>query len=107
MNNTEIIKLVQSKIISLSNTHNISLRKLSILSGRSGGYLNQVVNNNMMPSLRTISNICEMYDIPLHEFFDLSAQYPIEYYQVVGEVQKLSAARLQALYVLLHEENQS
>ena len=107
MTDAEVKEHIQKKIIFLLNSNNTSMRRLSIQLGLSDSYLNQVLNNNMMPSLHTINNICQFYDLSLSEFFDAKEEYPVEYYRVTKELKNLSASRLQALYVLLHEETSS
>lgn len=102
---TNVKLLIQTKIIHLLNNNNISMRRLSIELGLSDSYISQILNNNLLPSIRTIINLCDYFDLPLKDFFDENVQYPPEYYLLLTEIQKLSAAKMNGLYVVLHQEN--
>jgi transcriptional regulator with XRE-family HTH domain len=105
MTDSEAKELIKWRINSLLNTKFKTMRSLSRKAGFSDGYMNQIMNNNMMPSISAILSLCDASDMTLSEFFDDSAVYPLEYYKVTKELQKMSAKRLDALYTLLTEEN--
>jgi transcriptional regulator with XRE-family HTH domain len=107
MNEAETKALIRSRINDLLNTKYITMRNLSRQLGFSDGYMNQIMNNNMMPSLPAIISLCEASNMSLSEFFDESKQYPLEYYQVNEELKKMSAKRLAALYTLIESSNNS
>ncbi|MBQ8983534.1 MAG: helix-turn-helix transcriptional regulator [Lachnospiraceae bacterium] len=102
---TNVKLLIQTKIIHLLNNNDISMRRLSIELGLSDSYISQILNNNLLPSIRTIIHLCDYFDLPLKDFFDESIHYPPEYYLLLTEIQKLSAAKMNGLYVVLHQEN--
>ena len=104
MTEQEARELIQNRIIFLLNSENLSMRGLSAQLGLSESYINQVLNNDMMPSLSIIIELCELCNMTLSEFFNTDNIYPVEYYQVNEEVKKLSVPRLNALYILLHDE---
>lgn len=76
---TNVELLIQTKIIHLLNSNDVSIR--------------------------TIIHLCDYFDLPLKDFFDENVQYPPEYYLLLKEIQKLSAAKMNGLYVVLHQEN--
>ncbi|MBQ8984069.1 MAG: helix-turn-helix transcriptional regulator [Lachnospiraceae bacterium] len=106
MTEQELKDLIKTRVNDLLNKRNTTMRSLSKNLGFSEGYINQIMNNNMMPSLQAILVLADAMDMTLSEFFDNSVRYPIEYYRVNKEVQKLSARRLEALNILLHEEGE-
>ena len=99
-NNVKI--LIQEKIIYLLNTSGMSMRSLSMQLGMSDGYISQILNNEMLPSLRIIIALCDYYNMPLKDFFDESVKYPPEYYNLLVEIQRLSVSKMNGLYILLH-----
>ncbi len=104
MTEQELKDLIKTRVADLISDRGTTMRALSKSLGFSEGYINQIMNNNMMPSLQAVIVIAEAMHMTLSEFFDNSVKYPIEYYRVNKEVQKLSAKRLEALNILLNEE---
>jgi transcriptional regulator with XRE-family HTH domain len=101
MNENDVQNLIRLRVNNLLTTRNTTMRKLSRQLGFSDGYLNQIMNNNMMPSIQAIMSLCEASNMTLSEFFDETKTYPLEYYRVNKEIQKLSSKRLDALYTLI------
>ena len=106
MTEQEARALIQNRIIYILNTENISMRGLSSMLDLSEGYINRVLNNDMIPSLSILMELAELCNMTISEFFDMNVIYPLEYYQVNEEVKKLPVSKLNALYVLLHDENE-
>jgi len=104
MTEQELKDLIKTRVNDLMNKRNTTMRSLSKSLGFSEGYINQIMNNNMMPSLQAVIVLADAMHMTLCEFFDNSVKYPIEYYRVNKEVQKLSVKRLEALNILLNEE---
>ena len=65
------------------------------------------MNNNMMPSLSAVLMLAEAMNMTPSEFLDNSEKRPLEYYKVNKDIQNLSAKRLEALSILLQEENEN
>jgi len=62
---------VRQRIIDLCHSHNISLNKLSTISGMTQSSLNNIINtgsNN--PTISTIAKICDGLEISIREFFN-------------------------------------
>ena len=57
MTEKEARTLIQNRIIFLLNSENLSMRGLSTQLGLSESYINQVLNNDMMPSLSIIGSV--------------------------------------------------
>lgn len=103
MTEAEVKILIRNRLNDLLNSRNTTMRNLSRQLGFSDGYINQVMNNDMMPSLPAIIAICEATNMSLRDFFDASETYPLEYYKVNEALKKMSAERLEALYILIDD----
>lgn len=103
MTEAEVKILIRDRINDLLNSKNTTMRNLSRQLGFSDGYINQIINNGMMPSLQAIITICEASNMSLCDFFNQSETYPLEYYKVNEELKKMSAKRLEALYTLIDD----
>ena len=101
MTEAEIKKLIKDRINALLNAKDTTMRQLSHELGFSDGYLNQIMNNDMTPSLQAILAISEACNMSVSDFFNVENAYPLEYYKVNKELQKMSVARLEALYILI------
>lgn len=85
------------RIAKLRMAKNISARKLSMELGQGTEYINQIENNRCMPSLEGLSNICEYFNISLSDFFDETTEYPIEYKEIIEELNKLDKIELEQI----------
>lgn len=61
---------VSNRIYELRIEQELSARELSILLGMSPGYINKIENGKALPSLSSIFNICDYFEISLKEFFN-------------------------------------
>lgn len=103
MTEAEVKILIRDRINDLLNSRNTTMRNLSRQLGFSDGYINQIINNGMMPSLQAVITICEASNMSLCDFFNKSEKYPLEYYKVNEELKKMSVNRLEALYTLISD----
>lgn len=63
----------KNRIIELCNLNNISINKLSILSGVTQSTLNNIVSGrNNSTTISTIKKLCDGLNISIIEFFDSS-----------------------------------
>ncbi len=94
-------KFVQTRIARIRNAHKISARKLSLELGQSTEYINQIENGKALPSLEGLFNICDYFDISLGEFFEENYNFPVEYGQIIGELNKMDSLAVNQIYELL------
>ncbi|MBQ8522178.1 MAG: helix-turn-helix transcriptional regulator [Clostridia bacterium] len=94
-NITEFKNFVRQRFAIIRNSNNISARKLSIEMGQGTEYINQIENGRKMPSLEGLYNFCDYFKISLSEFFDTSQMYPIQYKEIIGELNKLDLDELE------------
>lgn len=103
MTEAEVKELVRIRINEILKSKKVSMRTLSIQLGFSEGYINQIMNNDMMPSLSSIIMLCNSVNMSLSDFFNCEELLPLEYYEVSDKVKQLSVPRLEALSVLLND----
>ena len=66
-----ISQLVSIRILHLCEERNLTINKLSTLSGITQSTLNSIINNKSKnPQLKTIAKICCTLEITLKDFFD-------------------------------------
>ena len=106
MTEEQVKTIVKKRINDLMNAKDISMRNLSIQLGFSDGYINQIMNNDMMPSLHNIIILCEAMHMTLSDFFSDDEVYSIEYYKLSEELKKMSDRRLEAIYTALCDINE-
>ena len=92
---------IQHRYAAIRNAHKISARKLSFALGQSSEYINQIENGNNMPSLENLLNFCDYFHITPAEFFDDSMNYPIQYKEIIKELNKLDSMDCELVLNLL------
>lgn len=92
---------VQNRYAIIRNAHNISARKLSFELGQSSEYINQIENGKSMPSIEGLFNFCDYFGITLAEFFDQTINYPIEFREIISELNKLDTIEIKTIHDVL------
>ena len=92
---------IKERYASIRNAHNISARKLSLELGQSSEYINQIENGKCLPSIEGLFNFCEYFKIGIAEFFNEEFKYPIEYKDIINELNKLDKLALTQITDLL------
>ena len=100
-------KFIQLRYATIRNAHKISARKLSFELGQSSEYINQIENGNNMPSMENLLNFCDYFNITPAEFFDESMKYPIEYKDIIKELNKMDNLECSLVLSLLKVINQN
>ena len=83
------------KIANLRDSNNISARKLSQELLLGDNYINQIENKQSIPSIPNLKKICCYFNISLSDFFDDKTEYPIQYRELIEELNKLDTQELQ------------
>ncbi len=66
-----IVEAIALRIIMLCQERNITLNKLSTISGMTQSTINNIINTGSKnPTISTIKKICDGLEISLSEFFD-------------------------------------
>ena len=87
-------KFISNRFAVIRNAHNISARKLSIEMGQSTEYINQIENGRKMPSMEGLFNFCDYFKITIGEFFDSTQIYPVQYKEIIENLNKLDNEEL-------------
>lgn len=85
----------------IRNAHNISARKLSLVLGQSSEYINQIENGKCLPSIEGLLNFCDYFHITIAEFFNEEFNYPVEYKEVIQELNKMDKLAIEKVLELL------
>lgn len=65
-----LIEAISQRIINLCQERNITLNKLSTISGMTQSTINNIINTGSKnPTVSTIKKICDGLDITLSDFF--------------------------------------
>ncbi len=94
-------KFVQQRIARIRNAHKISARRLSVELGQSTEYINQIENGKSLPSLEGLFNFCDYFGISLGEFFEDKFNFPVEYANIIEELNKMDSLAVNQIYELL------
>ena len=94
-------KFVQIRFARIRNAHKISARKLSLELGQSTEYINQIENGKSLPSLEGLFNFCDYFNISLGEFFEQEFNFPVEYKNIIEELNKMDTIAVNQVYELL------
>ncbi|MDE7164905.1 MAG: helix-turn-helix domain-containing protein [Clostridiales bacterium] len=94
-------KFISERYARIRLAHNISARKLSFELGQSSEYINQIEAGKSMPSIEGLINFCEYFNITLGEFFDQTAEFPVQYKSIIAELNKMDAMSIALVLDLL------
>jgi len=97
----DVEKFLGKRITQLRSQNNMSARDLSLSIGQSAAYINNIENNNSLPSLKGIYYVCEFFKIPLSDFFDDSVECPGALTELVAECKGLDREALQGLLTVV------
>lgn len=87
-------QFISNRFASIRTANNISARQLSIKMGQSSEYINQIENGRKMPSMEGLFNFCDYFKITMGEFFDNTQTYPIQYKDIIKNLNKLDNEEL-------------
>jgi len=87
-------EFISKRVLSIRETKNKSARSLSLDLGMSSEYINQVENGKLNPSIDFISNFCDYFKINVSEFFDNNIEYPMQYKELIKDLNKLTPDEL-------------
>lgn len=92
---------IGKRVATLRNAKRISARSMSLELGQSSEYINQIENGRSMPSVEVLINICDYFEISLSDFFDTKTTYPLEYKDLLSELNKLDTFELEQIVNLI------
>ena len=71
----------------------VSARDMSLSIGQGAGYINNIENQNNLPSMSAFFYICTYLDITPKEFFDFENENPKALKSLISKLKKLSPSR--------------
>ena len=103
MNNLE--DFIRDRIIGLRLQKNVSESLMSRELGHSSTYLSNLNNRHQVPSLRSLLDICDDFEITLFQFFDETLSDPIQVNRVCQLAREADEDTLQLVIQLLEKLN--
>lgn len=94
-------EFIKERYAKIRLAHNVSARRLSLELGQSTEYINQIENGKNMPSLDGLINFCNYFGITMGEFFEDRYNFPVEYADIIEELNKMDAMTVKHIYELL------
>lgn len=88
---------IKERINYIRTANKISARNLSLELGMSSEYINQLEGGRLTPSVDFIINFCDYFKISLSEFFDEGKKYPLEYKELIENLNKLNREELKVI----------
>ena len=96
-------KDVALRISKLRAKKGVSAREMSLSIGQNPGYINNIENGKMLPSLTGIFYICEYLGISVNEFFDEKLQNPSKIDNIINDLKELDDKQLDIISVLVKD----
>lgn len=93
--------LIRERYAAVRLAHKISARKLSLELGQSTEYINQIESGKCMPSVEGLMNFCNYFGISVGELFTENWQFPVQYANIIKELNKMDVMAINQIYELL------
>ena len=88
-------EFISNKVAKLRMARGLSARSLSFELDQSDNYINNIENKKSLPSIEGLKKICDFFEISLSDFFDDQTEYPLQYKELLSELNKLDSQELQ------------
>ena len=96
------IGFMRKRITDLRIAKGVSEHAMSLALGRNGSYIRQITKpDGAVPTLESLMDICEYFEISVSDFFDIHNQSPIVINAIAKELNKYSAESLERLLKLI------
>ncbi len=93
----KIIKntVIGNKLSRLREAKGMSARALSLELGFSENYISQIESGYAKPSYNIIVSLSDYFGIKIGDLFDDKTEYPIQYKELIEELNKLDSQELE------------
>lgn len=81
----------------------VSARDMSLSIGLSAGYINNIENQNNLPSMTVFFYICEYLGITPQEFFDFDNKNPEKLNDIITDLKGLSQEKLNNISAIIKD----
>ena len=87
--------VIGNKLARSRQAKGISARALSLELGFSDNYISQIESGYAKPSYNVMMALSEYFDIKVADLFDDKTEYPIQYKELIEELNKLDSQELE------------
>ena len=87
-------EFIAKRIANLRLSKGLSARKLSLELGQGENYIAHIENRQSNISIENLEAVCEYFQISLSDFFDTNTEYPLQYKELIEELNKLDSIEL-------------
>ena len=95
MNNVEEMeKSLGKRVAQLRAAKGVSARDMSLSIGQGAAYIHNIENRKTMPSIRSLLYICEYFNIPPKDFFDMDSADPEMLNELIADLKALSPEQI-------------
>ena len=102
------IQFLRKRITDLRLEKGVSEHAMSLALGRNGSYIRQITKSDgAVPSVESLIEICDYFEISLSEFFDTENQAPTEINAISKELSKYSSESLKGLLKIVQHTDQA
>lgn len=91
------------RLAQLRTQKGVSARDMSLSLGQGAGYINNIENQNNLPSMSAFFYICEYLDVTPKEFFDFDDENPKALNNLISKLKKLSPSRFNNISNIVDE----
>ena len=95
------IDFIRNRITELRLQKRLSERDLSLSLGKGNNYINTISSGNSLPSLESLFEICDFFNITPYEFFFTGIENPTLTKEIYEELKRLCKGDLEELLVIL------
>ena len=88
------------RLAQLREKMGVSARDMSLSMGQNPGYINNIENRKMLPSLNALFHICDYFGITPKEFFDTEISDPGKAHELLEAIRGLNTEQVDTLISL-------
>ena len=88
------------RLVELRMGKGVSARDMSLSMGQNPGYINNIENRKMLPSLNALFHICDYFGITPKEFFDTEISDPGKAHELLEAIRGLNTEQVDTLISL-------
>ncbi len=92
---------IGERISKLREAKKLSASRLSKDLGQNKDYIAHVERGDSLPSFDVLENICQYFSITISDFFDTKTEYPVQYQELLKELNKLDSQELEKVVELV------
>ena len=99
----DYLKWLSARVTELRVQKGVSARDMSLSLGQGESYINKIENGRTLPSMTGFFYICEYFGITPQEFFNTADPAPQKTRELLGRLERLTAAQTDHLLLLVKD----